>query len=486
MSSYGLTTPRSPRDAVPLPRPEGRQCDVLYYPGAGHIVVLGTAGSGKTTLALHRANHLANHAENAGRTLLVTFNNTLTTYLKALAPQGLSNVDVRTYHHFARGYLHFRGQMGFNQIMDAAPRDAAIEKAVIAVRAECPESRILQRDSAVLADEIEWIARMGVRTLAEYNAITRVERAGVRITRAERPHVWAVYERYHDIRSRDGFRYDWDDLAVYVSDELAGDNTSRIYQHIVIDEGQDFSPSMLRSLVAAIPVDGTVTFFGDMAQQIYGSRVSWRDAGLRVDGERIIHFQENYRNTQQIAAFALSLAQGPYFQGTPDMVAPRSPRAAGSLPSIISFSSSDDECNAVVQLAGRWGRTRSVGVLLRDRLSRESQYLAAIRATGARTERLHRDNNRWDGGPCVWVGTYHSAKGLEFDAVIIPHLDDATMPDAQRIAVLGDPTDVCRDDTKLLYVAATRARAELVLTYSGQRSRLLDPVEPALYRAVTL
>jgi RecA/RadA recombinase len=68
-----------------LPRPLGRQKEVLALPAAGHTVVLGTAGSGKTTLALHRAAYLANPAtDHAGRTLLVTFNKCLVAYLQAL------------------------------------------------------------------------------------------------------------------------------------------------------------------------------------------------------------------------------------------------------------------------------------------------------------------------------------------------------------------------------------------------------------------
>lgn len=470
---------------MPLPTPVGRQCDVLYYPGAGHIVVLGTAGSGKTTLAIHRANHLANHAENAGRTLLVTFNQTLTNYLRALVPEGMRNVDVSTYHHFARGYLGHRGQLGYNHIIKPPERDEAIAEAALEARGTHTGSQILRRDPKVIGDEFEWIAQMGIRTAEEYRTARRVERAGVQIDPLELPHVWAAYERYHDIRIREGYRYDWDDIAMYVGDELQADHDDRMYRHVVIDEGQDFSPTMLRSLVAAVPVDGTVTFFGDTAQQIYGGRVSWRDAGLQVGPERIIHFEENYRNTQQIAAFALSLAEGPYFEGTPDMVVPRAPRAAGNLPAIVSFRAPADERTFVIDTAARLGRNRSVGVLLRDRVTHERDYLEAIAATRVRTERLHRDNALWDGGPRVWVGTYHSAKGLEFDAVILPHLDDHTMPDADRIAVLGDPADVCRNDSKLLYVASTRARADLIITHHSRRSRLLDPVAPALYRTVS-
>ena len=54
-------------------KPRGKQEEVMALPAKGHIVVLGTAGSGKTTVALLRAHHLAN-IPNGGKVLLVTFN----------------------------------------------------------------------------------------------------------------------------------------------------------------------------------------------------------------------------------------------------------------------------------------------------------------------------------------------------------------------------------------------------------------------------
>lgn len=92
--------------------PRGRQSDVIYFPSHGHQVVLGTAGTGKTTMAMLRASHLADpNTANHGRVLMVTFNNTLVTYLKWLQPETSKNITIETYGLFARGYLDSRGQM---------------------------------------------------------------------------------------------------------------------------------------------------------------------------------------------------------------------------------------------------------------------------------------------------------------------------------------------------------------------------------------
>jgi superfamily I DNA/RNA helicase len=129
----------------------------------------------------------------------------------------------------------------------------------------------------------------------------------------------------------------------------------------VIDEGQDLSPQMIRSLAAAVPKDGSITFFGDVAQQIYGQRVSWRSAGLKV--REVWRFEENYRNTKQIANLALAIAAMPYFQGGPDIVAPKSPAADGVLPTLVACKDCDQETRLAVEQAKRISKNRSVANL---------------------------------------------------------------------------------------------------------------------------
>src|SRR3982750_991936 len=129
---------------MPLPNPVGRQYDVLYYPGIGHTVVLGTAGSGKTTLAILRAQFLASAAPYKGRTLLVTFNKLLVKYLRHLAGKSIPNLDIIHYHHFARGYLSSRGKLpGFGKIVEPQQRLQMIRNAIASVRRNDPDSEVL-------------------------------------------------------------------------------------------------------------------------------------------------------------------------------------------------------------------------------------------------------------------------------------------------------------------------------------------------------
>ena len=461
--------------AVSLPNPVGRQREVLYLPAKGHTVVLGTAGSGKTTLAILRSLYLADPStDHCGRTLLVTFNRCLVTYMKHLAGEIQRLIVVENYHRFARGYLSSRGKLPANSICNPQERLSFIRASLREAQADGLGSPILSRPAEFFDEEFQWIQGHGITNAPDYVAAERIGRTAARVTRAERPVLFDLYTRYVHQRQRGGKSYDWTDLASAVINELQVDDGERRYRHVVIDEGQDFSPEMLRSLASAIPRGGSLTFFGDIAQQIYGHRMSWRGAGLAA--LRIWQFKENYRNTKQISQLALALAAMPGFPDDPDLVEPTAPVADGPLPALARLSGESEEKKLVVARAVELARTGSVAILFRTR----EQDRVVARHFPIRATRLHRDLNQWPSGPGLFYGTYHAAKGLEFDTVFLPFLSDQRWPHRPDLQHLGDQEAEARD-SRLLYVGITRARSTLVLTYSGRITPLL-PNDGELYQ----
>ncbi len=461
---------------MPLPKPVGRQKEVLYLPAAGHVAVLGTAGSGKTTLAILRSAYLATPStEHCGRTLLVTFNRALVTYLQHLR-QNLGDVVVENYHAFARGYLASRGAMPNNCICDGDLRKSCITGAVADVSSRYEKHALFERPASFFFEEIRWIAQHGIATAVQYQEAERIGRGGQSLARNLRPLVYEIAEAYRRLRATAGRLYDWDDLASEVCRQFDGDSGVRRYRHVVIDEGQDFSPEMIRSLVKAVPSDGSLTFFGDVAQQIYGHRMSWRSAGLRISTPW--QFKENYRNSKQIAKLGLAIAQMPYFREVADMVEPVSPTADGPLPTIVKVQSPEREIALVVEQAWQAAKTQTVGVLFRDR---EDEKKVSGRLPPGSIQ-LHRNMKTWSSGPGVKYGTYHSAKGLEFDTVILPFLTFDRLPDPAEVTSLGRE-DAKIGEGRLLYVGVTRAKSRLIMTYCGQLTDML-PVSPDLYEVV--
>ena len=257
-----------------------------------------------------------------------------------------------------------RNKLPRGSICSPDERLCFIQAAVQDARDAGLRSATLKQPPAFFNEEFQWIQRQGIGNKQDYVDVERTGRS-TRVRKAERADVFDLYKRYLGRRGQAGKRYDWDDLASAVRRELGDDGRQRFYSHVVIDEGQDFSPEMLRSLAAAIPCDGSLTFFGDIAQQIYGHRMSWRNAGLNA--RRLWRFQENYRNTKQIAQLALALAAMPHFPDDPDLVEPTAPAADGPRPVLVQQPSELAECQLVVSRAIDFARTGTVAILLRTR-----------------------------------------------------------------------------------------------------------------------
>jgi superfamily I DNA/RNA helicase len=462
---------------VSLSRPRGRQSDAIFLPGTGHQVVLGTAGTGKTTMAMLRAEHLAASTTfNHGPVLVVTYNNALVTYLRYLQDAIGVNIRIETYGRFARGYLNSVGLMpGYGAIATPGQRRWWVEQAVKEVASGYQPSPFFERDTGFFLDELEWISGMGIPTLGMYKEADRIGRK-TGLADSWREVMWKILIEYRRLRHEAGRKYDWYDLATSVRGILAFDDRSPRYKHIVIDEGQDLSPEAVRSLVEACDPNGSVSFFGDYHQMIYGQGMSWQSCGLSI--KKVQRFSDNYRNTTAIARLAIATSRMPPMSGDPaDLVEPKEPTADGALPTLVSCRDEAQETEIVRTQAMDFAQNGTVAVLART-------WADARRACqGLPVRKLHHDLAYWDATPGIYCGAYHSAKGLEFDTVIMPFCGATHMPHPDVIAAFGSDGAAARE-TRLLYVAITRARTDLLLTYSGQITSLLPP-DNALYARVT-
>ena len=436
-------------------------------------MVLGTAGSGKTSMAVLRAAVLSNNDfPGAGKTLLITFNRTLSSYIRFLAADVLRDVTVENFHLFARGYLRSLGQMGGTSILPSGRYQTLVRQAVDAVAVQHDTHSFFSRPTSFFMDEIRWLSSHGIVSEADYCSSERTGRADARLVRSLRPVMWSILDTYRRLRGEAGYRYDVDDLAFAVANAFDGDARPRRYTHVIVDEGQDLTPAMLRALSKAVPSHGSFTFFGDVAQQIYGNQMTWRSAGLNPP--RIWRFEENYRNTKAIAKLAVAVSRMPYYAGEADLVVPKQPAADGPKPTLARCADEETQIRFVVDRAARFARTRSVAILTRT-WAQASVFFAGLRAA----RRLNDSLTTWKNEPGISIGTLYGGKGLEFDVVILPHLSRELFPNPMAIEKNG-LEDATATDGRLLYVGVTRARTELLLTYSGDRTTLLPP-DASLY-----
>ncbi|MGO4299386.1 3'-5' exonuclease [Leifsonia sp. RAF41] len=456
-----------------LPTPNDRQEDVIYLDADRDQVVLGTAGSGKTLMAVHRAVYLADQQYNhAGRTLLVTYNKALVSYLRHLAGGASAGVDIRNYHHVARGYLRGRGQFGgYNIVLDGHARNGLARLAIEHVASTRGPTRLLSRPLEFFLDELDWISGHG---FSERDAYYAAERRGrlAPLQPSQRQVLWEVRDKYLSLRAENGYRYDWWELPSAVLAELNRDQDERLYRHIVIDEAQDLPPEAIRSLVQMVDPDGSVTLFADYAQQLYGQRTSYVSCGLRV--RKAEEFKENFRNSVGIANLAIGTSALPHFTDSLDLVVPTSPTTAGTPPTLFRAANAEAERDAVRAQAQQLGATGRVAILA-PTWSEARWYTIGLNGV-----RGLKEDSPWSDKPGIYFGTYYSAKGLEFDGIIMPGLNASDHPDPDAAEAFGHEEAMERD-ARLLYVGITRARDELLATYTEEFTSVLPSPESGLW-----
>lgn len=427
-------------------------------------------------MAVARARYLTNNLlPDAGRTLIVTYNKALMNYIKSFGSEIPENVDVRNYHLFARGYLKSCGKLPDRCIAIPRQRERLVEQALKDIKDAYEDHAFFHRPLKFFLDEIQWLNGRNIESVDHYNEVTRTGRASAQMDRVLRPIMWEILERYRELRAKSGKLYDLDDIAAAVSASLDQDERPRMYKHVIIDEGQDLSIEMIRSLTKAIPVDGSITFFGDVAQRIYGHGrgMSWREVGFQM--RQVWRFEKNYRNTCNIANLAVAVSDMPYFLGGQDMIAPIVSAADGPKPALVRFGDPDAERDLVGKWVETQYRTKSVAVLLRthEKIREIRPYLPY------EAVQLKEEDANWMAGHGSYFGTYHSAKGLEFDLVILPFLSDAEIPNLKDVEA-DEVDEIFAEDGRLLYVGITRAKTSLVLTYTGNVTELL-PTDDSLY-----
>lgn len=438
------------------------------------MVVLGTAGSGKSLMAIHRAARLGNPATtDNGPTLLITFNKALVAYLKQWSGGALRAVTVLNYSSWARTTAIAAGKLsGWTTFAQQAGREALVRRAVSRAMEQLPDATVLAREVRFFEDEFDWIAGMGCADERTYQEAVRVGRGGG-VNRGEpRRAVWAAFCEYRSLLEASSYDEDWAGLTNLALLGLRSGSAASRYRHVVIDEAQDLSPQALRALSSLVPDGGSLTLFADYAQQLYGNRLSWTQVG--IERPTIERFAENYRNSTAIARLAIAMADQGYFRDTEDLVTPTASVSPGDKPVIVDCRDVDEH-EFVIGRAREYARTQRVGIIVKS----HDEIRLFRNRLGSLAMEFHGDSTEWRGDPGVTLTTYHSAKGVEFGTVILPSISAERFPDPELIEAFGEREAIERD-ARLLYVGLTRARSNLILTHKGSLSRLLPPAVSTL------
>jgi len=438
------------------------QRDLVERDFGGPARVSGSAGTGKTVVALHRAVHLAKRDEHA-RVLLATFSDALARHLETKLrvltrhhPRLRERLDVATLAGLA-ARLH-RARWG----RDASVVDPATLASLLADAARAAKAPFAP---GFLANE--WDQVVDAWQLRDWDAYRAVPRLGrkVRLPESARARAWAVFERVWAELDARGLTTE---AAVYqaLADAYASGGAAP-YAHVVLDEAQDASAAQLRFLAQLVGGRPNGLFFaGDLGQRIFQQPFSWLSVGVDVRG-RARTLKVNYRTSHQIRTRADRL-----LDARSDDVDGETQDRRGTIsvfdgpePRLERFVDADAEARA----AGAWlaarvaagARPHEVGVFVRHEGLLQRAHAALARA-GLEGAVLDGAANPPEGR--VAVATMHRAKGLEYRAVAAMACDEDALPLAERLAAASDMNElqeVHETERHLLYVALTRARDEL-------------------------
>jgi superfamily I DNA/RNA helicase len=472
--------------------PEQRK--IAYRDYNGPALVRGGAGTGKTVVAMHRAKYLADEIEKnpsrAGqRVLLTTFTTSLAhdieANLRTLCPTHLDarppRIEVINLDRWVSQFLKrksFTREVAF--FGEARERLDQVWREVF-------DDHELPGGLSEAFVRAEWAQIVQAKGLTDQKGYLRASRAGrgTPLDRRKRATLWDVFADYR-ARLISERLAEPDDAYREATEILSVEAPSLPYVAVIVDEAQDMGEQAFRLIRAIVPEapfgdKNSLFIVGDAHQRIYGRRASMSACGINVRG-RSKRLRLNYRTTQEIRAWAVSILEGVSVddldEGT-DSLRGYVSLMRGAGPELAGCRSEQEELDGLVAwvraLPTDQIRLAEIGVLCARRADVE-RVQGALRASGIETVVLQSiaDNRSVNG---VRITTMHRAKGLEFFAVAIPFLSDGTFPPlgAVRSAVdAADREDIITQHRSLLHVAATRAKKALRISWSGAPTSLIS------------
>jgi hypothetical protein len=442
------------------------QRQVVDQTFSGPARVSGSAGTGKTVVALHRAaNILRQHPQ--ARLLLTTFSlplaNALEGKLRILAGEDGGVVHSVTVLPF-KGVAHELFTLAFGH----HPRASTEDQIRAALKTAASEASLTSFTPRFLASE--WLNVVDAWQLASLDAYQSVPRLGRknRLGAKQREKLWPIFVRARQLMEAQGL-LTWPSIFGKVTAHFAP-RADKPFTHAVIDEAQDLGVPELRMLAAITPSGLDALFFaGDLGQRIFQEPFSWKALGVDIRG-RSRTLKVNYRTSHQIRLAADRLLP----QSVQDVDGNEQDRRGtvsvfnGPDPELQTFADADREIQGVAD----WIKhsvadgiaPAEIGIFVRSN-AQLARARAAVKAAGQTQLELSERAEQPEGR--VAIGTMHLAKGLEYKAVVVMACDDDVLPLQERIETVADESEldeVHDTERNLFYVACTRARDRLLVS----------------------
>lgn len=460
----------------------------------GHLLVKGVAGSGKTTVAVHRLSFLHEHycPENNDHILLVTFNKTLLKYIqhqyeyledfKERELQNLftsdTSVVIDNIDRIMFGYFQQykkRHRLNVNIAQESKIHNL-LKRAILQVQEKYKEISVMSlKNSRFLLDEIDWIKACDIPDLETYQEIDRIGRSDggkgnpQKLTKNSktRESIYTLMEVFEQLIRKENL-IDFKTMNKLALREVSEVN-HRQYTHIIIDESQDLSKVQLKflKLLHQDKPYASIMFVADNTQSIYshswlGKGRPYTTIGYDMSGKART-LSKNYRTTTEISKAAYSLIEhDEHIKGNVDYVQPALIDRHGHAP-IFRFcidqrKQTEFLINEIESLYNDYA-LRDICIVARERRLIESTATALEKAK-IPCEILIEGEPNFNANSVKLI-TMHSIKGLEFKVIFLINLDEGVIPSPFSI---DDDKKLLTEERKLMYVGMTRANELLYMT----------------------
>lgn len=258
--------------------------------------------------------------------------------------------------------------------------------------------------------------------------------------------------------------YESDDLVplTYLKLKLSGLADNLKFNHIVVDEAQDYN-SLQMIILKELSENNSFTIVGDLSQGIYSHSgiYNWNDFIQNVFGDKNTDFlkiRKCYRATKEIMEFANKVIKKSNNQ---NIILAEPVLRSGDVPAIIESKNQiqmiSDIADNILKLID--DGLKSVAVVCRTSEESNEVYKKLKKEINYEIQHISSNDTEYKGG--IVVTPIYMAKGLEFDGVIVYNCSEESFSKNEL-------------DIKLLYVAITRALHKLIIFYTGEQSLLLE------------
>lgn len=453
----------------------------------GHTFIKGCAGSGKSTIAIHRASNLARYnSEDANSVLLLAFNKTLTSTFKLqlmdIDKQMIDEdrIDIKTIDSLI--YWLYK-KINNSKKIDDVIENKVFLNAIRQTAKEYPDVSLINKEnSKFLKDEVEWIIANNYIDDKVYADVDRIGRGSndstsrLKKNSETRKAISCLTKKFIEGLERNNYiTFGLKDLEV-----LKALKEKRIvpktYKHIIIDEVQDFTfvkMQIIKYLYDDTEEDSSVLFLGDLAQSIYTTSwmnhgKSFKSVGFDMSGRSKI-LDKNYRNTYEIANIANNLIKDDNsIISNSEYIKPELLDNHGEKPMLVKVDKNEERLiKEIITKAEEDGYSlKDIAILMRTKRPlislenwlKKNGIASTYIKNGTSDSELNSDT--------VKLYTFHSVKGLEFPVVIIAGLNNSLFP------LIGDNVEddgkeeKLSQERRLFYVTMTRAKERLYLMAS--------------------